>query len=108
MLMEYSLDGDSTSMPLGDVQSFENEWLEVEVRHPTSWTHTGSNDVPNSPTLPPSSTPLPLPTLPKFLQDSMEEMCQGDGGRFMKFYFSVLNFCCYVADTHIQCVMSSF
>ncbi|XP_034240343.1 GATOR complex protein Iml1 isoform X2 [Thrips palmi] len=73
-------DGDFGSAPLGDIQSFENEWLEVEVRHPTNWVQsaTGSIDnVPNSPTLPP--TYPPLSPLPKFLHDTMEEMCQGDG-----------------------------
>lgn len=36
---------------LGDLQSFENEWLEVEVRPPLNWglnTSETSMDVPNS------------------------------------------------------------
>lgn len=70
------------SAPLGDIQSFENEWLEVEVRHPTSWVQAlaGAGDnVPTSPTVSQPSMKIPLPPLPKFLHDTMEEMCQGDG-----------------------------
>jgi len=76
-------DGDLSSAPLGDIQSFENEWLEVEVRHPTNWMQSGTgsiDNVPNSPTLPQTFNNPPLSPLPKFLQDAMEEMCQGDGG----------------------------
>jgi hypothetical protein len=57
--------------PLGDLQSFENEWLEVEVRHPTGWRQA----VPLSPS---SETPSTNAT-PKFLCTVLEEMCQEDG-----------------------------
>ena len=76
-------DGDLSSAPLGDIQSFENEWLEVEVRHPTHWMQSsvGSTDnVPSSPTIAQTPMNLLLPQLPKFLHDTMEERCQGDGG----------------------------
>lgn len=62
--------------PLGDLQSFENEWLEVEVKHPTGWRQT----VPLSPT---SETPSSPNVTPKFLCTVLEEMCQeaGEGDR---------------------------
>ena len=75
-------DGDMSSAPLGDIQSFENEWLEVEVRHPTLWTQpnlVSADNIPTSPSYTQTSASLPLPQLPKFLEDRMEEMCQGDG-----------------------------
>lgn len=76
-----------SSAPLGDIQSFENEWLEVEVRHPTLWmqpTLGFMDNVPSSPTFAQTTANPPLPQLPKFLQDTMEEMCQGDGGNLCK------------------------
>ncbi|XP_026277578.1 GATOR complex protein Iml1 isoform X3 [Frankliniella occidentalis] len=79
---DHQKDGDSSSALFGDIQSFENEWLEVEVRHPTNWmppASGGVDNVPNSPTLQQTPITIPLPPLPKFLQDKMEEMCQGDG-----------------------------
>ncbi|GLH03982.1 uncharacterized protein GBIM_09784 [Gryllus bimaculatus] len=47
--------------PLGDLQSFENEWLELEVRHPTGWQKS-------SPSISGSS-----PAVPAFLADVLQE-----------------------------------
>lgn len=64
--------------PLGDLQSFENEWLEVEVKHPTGWRQS----MPASPSSELSSSPK---VTPKFLCPVLEEMCQeageGEGDR---------------------------
>jgi hypothetical protein len=78
MLLQKTLsvtDGEYLN-PLGDLQSFENEWLEVEVKHPTEWRQT----VPLSPT---SATPSSPNVTPKFLCTVLEEMCQevGEGDR---------------------------
>lgn len=58
--------------PLGDLQGFENEWLEVEVKHPTGWRQS----VPPSPS---SETPSSPNVTPKFLCTVVEEMCQEAG-----------------------------
>lgn len=58
--------------PLGDLQSFENEWLEVEVKHPTSWRQS-------MPTSPSSEFPSSPKVTPKFLCPVLEEMCQEAG-----------------------------
>jgi len=58
--------------PLGDLQSFENEWLEVEVKHPTGWRQS-------MPTSPSSELPSSPKVTPKFLCPVLEEMCQEAG-----------------------------
>jgi hypothetical protein len=58
--------------PLGDLQSFENEWLEVEVKHPTGWRQS----MPASPSSEMSSSPK---VTPKFLCPVLEELCQEAG-----------------------------
>ncbi|KDR15773.1 DEP domain-containing protein 5 [Zootermopsis nevadensis] len=58
--------------PLGDLQSFENEWLEVEVKHPTGWRQS----VPPSPS---SETLSSSNVSPKFLCSVLEEICQEAG-----------------------------
>jgi hypothetical protein len=62
--------------PLGDLHSFENEWLEVEVKHPTGWKQS-------MPTSPSSEFPFSPKITPKFLCSVLEEMCQeaGEGDR---------------------------
>ncbi|PSN43947.1 DEP domain-containing protein 5 [Blattella germanica] len=65
-LME--VEGESILQPLGDLQSFENEWLEVEVNHPTNWKQSG-------PTSPNSEMSVAVPTIPKFLCSPLEEIC---------------------------------
>ncbi|XP_069703010.1 GATOR complex protein Iml1 isoform X2 [Periplaneta americana] len=62
--------------PLGDLQSFENEWLEVEVKHPGGWRQSGA-------TSPSSETQSSSGPIPKFLCATLDEICQeaGDGDR---------------------------
>ncbi|KAJ9573996.1 hypothetical protein L9F63_008626, partial [Diploptera punctata] len=57
------------SQPLGDLQSFENEWLEVEVKHPTAWRQS-------TPATPTSEQPATVTKVPKFLCTDLEEICQ--------------------------------
>jgi len=83
------LEGDAGPAPLGDLKSFENEWLEVEVKHSPSWSVSSSSSVGAAPgnTAHSVSPASPLSTqssvdnttLPKFLQDNLEELCQEDG-----------------------------
>lgn len=45
------LDDKDNILPLGDIQSFENEWMEVEIRHPLNWgsaTSPTALNVPNT------------------------------------------------------------
>jgi hypothetical protein len=71
----FLIDGEFLQ-PLGDLQSFENEWLEVEVKHPTGWRQS-------MPALPSPEMPSSPKVTPKFLCPVLEEMCQeageGDG-----------------------------
>ncbi|XP_066997885.1 GATOR complex protein Iml1 isoform X2 [Anabrus simplex] len=61
--------------PLGDLPSFENEWLEVEVQHPTGWQQE---------TLSASSQEMPI--VAKFLCDTLEEICQEYGDNEIPVY----------------------
>lgn len=63
------------SAPLGDLQRFENEWVEVEMRPPKRWCE------PTSPTtLPMVSSPIAIPScdtidesnVPSFLRDDID------------------------------------
>lgn len=65
------------SPPLGDLQSFENEWVEVEMRAPKGWCE------PTSPvTFPTMSSPISIPSsdtidetnVPSFLRDDLDLM----------------------------------
>ncbi|XP_012282674.1 GATOR complex protein DEPDC5 isoform X2 [Orussus abietinus] len=67
--------GGDYSPPLGDLQSFENEWVEVETKAPKGWCE------PNAPTILPSvSSPISIPScdpvdesdVPAFLRDDLE------------------------------------
>ncbi|XP_049833121.1 GATOR complex protein Iml1 isoform X2 [Schistocerca gregaria] len=62
-------DGDYVR-PIGDLPSFENEWLEVEVKHPAGW----HQEQLTSPTSEPSSS-----TTPKFLLDELDKCCHYHG-----------------------------
>ncbi|XP_076544250.1 GATOR complex protein Iml1 isoform X8 [Osmia lignaria lignaria] len=61
--------------PLGDLQSFENEWVEVEIKAPKGWCE------PTSPgTLPSVTSPMTIPScdtvdesnVPSFLKDDLD------------------------------------
>ncbi|XP_066583713.1 GATOR complex protein Iml1 isoform X2 [Prorops nasuta] len=64
------------SPPLGDLQSFENEWVEVEMKAPNGWCES------SAPINPPSiSSPINIPTcnaidetnVPAFLKDDLSD-----------------------------------
>ncbi|XP_076679614.1 GATOR complex protein Iml1 isoform X5 [Andrena cerasifolii] len=67
--------------PSGDLQSFENEWVEVEIKAPKGWCE------PTSPvTCPTISSPITIPNcdtvdesnVPSFLKDDLDLMDPGD------------------------------
>lgn len=61
--------------PLGDLQSFENEWVEVEIKAPKGWCEPSSS-VP----FPPMSSPMTIPScdpvdesnVASFLKDDLD------------------------------------
>jgi hypothetical protein len=79
----FLIDGEFVQ-PLGDLQSFENEWLEVEVQHPTGWRQS-------MPASPSSEIPSSPKVMPKFLCPVLEEMCQeaGEGDREWTGYINI-------------------
>nr|CAD7589464.1 unnamed protein product [Timema genevievae] len=67
--------------PLGDLESFENEWIEVEVKHPGGWRQ--------------GACPQALEAgVPKFLRDTLPGSCDEDADQPRKWpgvnYFSLV------------------
>lgn len=72
------------SPPLGDLQSFENEWVEIEMKAPKNWcnpTNSNSSSSSNSTaSLSTISSPIPITTcdtidesnIPAFLRDELD------------------------------------
>ncbi|XP_063975968.1 GATOR complex protein Iml1 isoform X1 [Diachasmimorpha longicaudata] len=64
------------SPPLGDLQSFENEWVEIEMKAPKGWCNPSNSSVSSSTV----SSPIPINTcdtidesnIPAFLRDELE------------------------------------
>lgn len=60
------------SAPLGNLQSFENEWVEVEMRPPKGWCEsTSSTTVPTPITIPNCDT-IDESNVPPFLRDDID------------------------------------
>ncbi|XP_029163767.1 GATOR complex protein DEPDC5 isoform X1 [Nylanderia fulva] len=65
------------SAPLGDLQSFENEWVEVEMRSPKGWCESTSSTASST-----MSSPITIPNydvidesdVPPFLRDNIDLM----------------------------------
>lgn len=63
------------SAPLGDLESFENEWVEVEMRPPKGWCEPVSPAIVSA-----ASSPITIPTcdsidesdVPPFLRDDID------------------------------------
>ncbi|CAL7950358.1 unnamed protein product [Xylocopa violacea] len=67
--------------PLGDLQSFENEWVEVEIKAPKGWcepTSPGSFSSISSPMTIPSSDTVDESNVPPFLKDNLIVMDTAD------------------------------
>ncbi|XP_057336662.1 GATOR complex protein Iml1 isoform X5 [Microplitis mediator] len=64
----------SDPLPLGDLQSFENEWVEVEMEAPMGWCQSSGTSFPSI------TSPIPIPAcetidesnIPVFLRDDIE------------------------------------
>lgn len=64
----------SDPLPLGDLQSFENEWVEVEMEAPMGWCQSSGASFPSI------TSPIPIPAcetidesnIPVFLRDDIE------------------------------------
>lgn len=65
------------SPPLGDLQSFENEWVEVEMRAPKGWcepANPSSLSTISNPIAIPSSETIDESNVPPFLRDDLESL----------------------------------
>lgn len=69
------------SPPLGDLQSFENEWVEVEMRAPKGWcepVHPSSFSTISTPIAIPSCETIDESNVPAFLRDDLESLYAAD------------------------------
>ncbi|XP_076389057.1 GATOR complex protein Iml1 isoform X7 [Megachile rotundata] len=68
--------------PLGDLQSFENEWVEVEIKAPKGWcepTSSGTFSSVSSPMTIPSCDTIDESNVPSFLKDDLDLInCEDD------------------------------
>ncbi|XP_074113588.1 GATOR complex protein Iml1 isoform X5 [Cotesia typhae] len=64
----------SDPLPLGDLQSFENEWVEVEMEAPKGWCQSSGLSFPSvtSPIPISSCEPIDESNIPAFLRDDIE------------------------------------
>ncbi|XP_044593243.1 GATOR complex protein Iml1 isoform X6 [Cotesia glomerata] len=64
----------SDPLPLGDLQSFENEWVEVEMEAPKGWCQSSGPSFPSvtSPIPISSCEPIDESNIPAFLRDDIE------------------------------------
>ncbi|KAG8034214.1 hypothetical protein G9C98_001299 [Cotesia typhae] len=67
-------DSSSDPLPLGDLQSFENEWVEVEMEAPKGWCQSSGLSFPSvtSPIPISSCEPIDESNIPAFLRDDIE------------------------------------
>ncbi|XP_011872144.1 PREDICTED: DEP domain-containing protein 5 isoform X6 [Vollenhovia emeryi] len=60
------------SAPLGNLQSFENEWVEVEMRPPKGWCEPTSSTTASTPITIPSCDAIDESNVPSFLRDDID------------------------------------
>lgn len=60
------------SAPLGNLQSFENEWVEVEMRPPKGWCEPTSSATVSNPITIPSCDTIDESNVPPFLRDDID------------------------------------
>lgn len=60
------------SAPLGNLQSFENEWVEVEMKPPKGWCEPTSSATVSNPITIPSCDTIDESNVPPFLRDDID------------------------------------
>lgn len=75
LLYHFYLQAADYFSPTGDLQSFENEWVEVEIKAPKGWcepTSPGTFQTISSPITIPSCDTVDESNVPSFLKDDLD------------------------------------